>query len=480
MSVVIGGHGGVSSMVARVRDAVVFGWEMMVDEYRSLVDALPPSLARTLRITINAVLAATKVRIGDALLSSLMLLFSGKARAKGLVKGVLLPPIASYESAMLGSFVFSYTLAYDLTVENLYPAYVASREATPQPRRMLSPRWIGGIGAALATLGHGYALARPSAGVFLGVRAVAALGKAKLAAAGVTLAPWVSYAAFALVNGPIMYAAFLEPALLERSYYSWMLRVSAMSHRELETVVRARRRAVAEGADPSALPLVDCVNGYHAGPSCAGAITVDWVAGIGRALWVYVPVHLLPVLLYKRRALTSGDPQRTMRTLVSLGKNIAGSAAFLSTYQAIFKACVCAGRRILGYDSGLVSLFGGMATAVSLLWEKPKRVSELTLYCAYKSVLVVWAWAVSRSLAIPIPGAERAILSLAILTLVTRPDNELPPFLTSIRSSLLLSERELPPAYDDPPPAYHTLPPSPAGQSEGDQLWFEPQALGTA
>ena len=74
-------------------------------------------------------------------------------------------------------------------------------------------------------------------------------------------------------------------------------------------------------------------------------LAVDFFAGLVRAGAIYAPVHTVPVLLFKLRALQL----QPGRTAASVSRAIARSALFLSGYQVIVKLTMCMLRISLRY-----------------------------------------------------------------------------------------------------------------------------------
>ena len=69
---------------------------------------------------------------------------------------------------------------------------------------------------------------------------------------------------------------------------------------------------------------------------------VDWFKCWSRGGKIYTPVHVLPIVLFKLRALTTSPTKVLSRTAVS----IAHSTAFIATYQYIVKMTACILRSI--------------------------------------------------------------------------------------------------------------------------------------
>ncbi len=63
--------------------------------------------------------------------------------------------------------------------------------------------------------------------------------------------------------------------------------------------------------------------------SCLTHALTEWTHGFGRAAQIYVPVHFLPLLVFKAKQIQ----QSPMGTVMKTTYNAICSSAFLTTYQ---------------------------------------------------------------------------------------------------------------------------------------------------
>jgi hypothetical protein len=224
-------------------------------------------------------------------------------------------------------------------------------------------------------------------------------------------------ALFGLVNGPIMYSFLLEPDIMDQGYYKWILNMGSVTHDGLGVTLRDRRTHLARTGE--LLPFVACQPHYHTG-SCVGHCTSDWVLGLGRAAKIYLPVHLIPVVLFRYKKLMSDPAQQLLDT----GRNVMLSCMFLTTYVFAVKFSQCMMRNVTMQDSVPQAFMGGFLTGLACLFERPSRVSELMLYCVPKSVEVCWNWLVKHHGLTPVPFYELPLFMLGsgILVAARRED----------------------------------------------------------
>lgn len=225
---------------------------------------------------------------------------------------------------------------------------------------------------------------RRTVSIYVFVRAISVMVK-ELSREGIL--PYSQHAEsilFGVVNMPIMYGFLLEPEILDKGYYKWILGMGNISHEGLDTALRARYRDyIATGSFNK--PFCTCQPHYHQG-SCLGYCTYDWFLGLGRACKVYAPVHLVPLLVFRYRKLLEKPQQQLTETAMGL----LYSCMFLTTYQFTVKFSQCTLRNIRQTDDLPAALLSGLLTGFSCLFERPSRVSELMLYCVPKSLEACW------------------------------------------------------------------------------------------
>lgn len=107
-----------------------------------------------------------------------------------------------------------------------------------------------------------------------------------------------------------------------------------------------------------------------------------FLTGLGRAARIYLPVHLLPALLFHSDAARA----QPASFLARAAQRVLWSSIFLSGYTAIMKHTVCTLRALRQQDSGVHSVVGGILAGGALFAEYPSRHLELLLFCIPRSL----------------------------------------------------------------------------------------------
>lgn len=181
---------------------------------------------------------------------------------------------------------------------------------------------------------------------------------------------------FGLLNIPIMYGFLFDGAILDPGYYKWIHGMGVTSDEAFNKTIRYRLPHYQKFGMEGIPPFQCCQMGYHSG-SCFHHITTDWFWGLLRAAKMYVPVHFVPMLLFKSRALL----KEPVRQLTATAKSTLLSCIFLSTYVFFVKGSTCFLRNYRQWDSPWHGAVSGFLTWLACYFERPSRVNELMLYC---------------------------------------------------------------------------------------------------
>ncbi|KNC47274.1 uncharacterized protein AMSG_03704 [Thecamonas trahens ATCC 50062] len=98
----------------------------------------------------------------------------------------------------------------------------------------------------------------------------------------------------------------------------------------------------------------------------------------------YAPIHLVPLLLFRPRALAS--PRAVLRTLL----NICGSAGFVAAYNGIGIGLLCKFRNAAGRDAQIHTIIAGTLSGAAVLLEAASRRKEMALYCVPRALDAAW------------------------------------------------------------------------------------------
>lgn len=111
-----------------------------------------------------------------------------------------------------------------------------------------------------------------------------------------------------------------------------------------------------------------------------------WLAALLRSVRVYLPVFLIPLLLFNRSRLLRAPAA----SLSHVAAGIARSSVFLATYCTTGWTSVYAAERFLGLSHHINGFLGGaLAGAAVLLEKKPRRI-ELGLYVGTQALESLW------------------------------------------------------------------------------------------
>ena len=135
----------------------------------------------------------------------------------------------------------------------------------------------------------------------------------------------------------------------------------------------------------------------HPETGCAEQSLRFFIEGLRRALPVYVPVYLVPMLLFRRRDLL----RQPLQSVLRMSASVARSCTFLSLYCTLAITFVCWGRNLVGFThqhmgkrSSSLALVAGLLAGLANLGEKPARRIELALYVGSHALRSAWmCWA---------------------------------------------------------------------------------------
>mmetsp|Transcript_6825 Transcript_6825/g.12347 ORF Transcript_6825/g.12347 Transcript_6825/m.12347 type:complete len:201 (+) Transcript_6825:2964-3566(+) len=129
-----------------------------------------------------------------------------------------------------------------------------------------------------------------------------------------------------------------------------------------------------------------------------------------KALKVYGPVHLVPLIVFRLKQLKNSPKETTIKFLVGLCR----SMAFISTYMSLEKFAECYCNYLLhGYRSISPVLVSLVATHAIYL-ESPHRRNELSLYLLPRSMETLWNIAKTANYVKPLPYGEVGLFMLGL------------------------------------------------------------------
>ena len=112
------------------------------------------------------------------------------------------------------------------------------------------------------------------------------------------------------------------------------------------------------------------------------------------SLKFYVPIHLIPVIIFKLKRLK----KEPMRVIYGFLKNVFRSCMFLATYMTILKYGLCFFKNLSGQNRPLNVILAGICTFPGMYWEADGRRTEMGLYFLSPFIEGMWKWFEKRGL----------------------------------------------------------------------------------
>ncbi|KAI8466070.1 MAG: hypothetical protein J3K34DRAFT_524830 [Monoraphidium minutum] len=204
--------------------------------------------------------------------------------------------------------------------------------------------------------------------------------------------------------GQIIYAFIMHPETLPPSYVRFIRKQGAKElfvYQGIQELARRSARrlplhplsSLAGTPHAAAAAPIPC-GFFHPGQSCAGHAVSILPRNYERALRVYVPVYLLPMLLVHRQRLL----KEPLPILNKAAFGVARSSLFLSLCISVAFGGACAGHNMLGRTGPSILALSTWVGGLALLVEKKSRRMELALYVLSRSLesfsrcLVEWGW----------------------------------------------------------------------------------------
>ncbi|EKM61043.1 uncharacterized protein PHACADRAFT_134164 [Phanerochaete carnosa HHB-10118-sp] len=169
----------------------------------------------------------------------------------------------------------------------------------------------------------------------------------------------------------------------------------------------------------------ELVHGGIGGGSCAASAALRSGKAFAEAMLIYLPVHVLPILLYRPRKLTR--VHNIMNTLLSVTR----SATFLSSFVSSIWVAVCLTRTLLlarlfpwishdFWDGPHGCAFLGTLVCGGSIWiEQGRRRGEMALYVLPKAIRACLPEAFLRS-GLRVQLLERLVFVASLATLLTK------------------------------------------------------------
>ena len=126
--------------------------------------------------------------------------------------------------------------------------------------------------------------------------------------------------------------------------------------------------------------------------SCEWTALIKLWTIFNKAYKFYIPLHVVPVLLFKRHRLRQ-EPTKTIKQTV---KNIMMSSLFLSTYVAVFRYLLCVFKNARGKVDRWNLVGAAFFCGFAVIFENEPRRNELALYLLPRAFEALWNYGVKQ------------------------------------------------------------------------------------
>ncbi|KAL4444542.1 hypothetical protein ABPG74_016835 [Tetrahymena malaccensis] len=148
---------------------------------------------------------------------------------------------------------------------------------------------------------------------------------------------------------------------------------------------------------------------FHEG-TCLQEALLRFVTVIKNSYKYYIPIHLIPLLIFKRKKLIKEPIATIKHTLYNYIKSL----CFMGSYVAVLKYFLCKTknwrRRIDGWNPAISAFIAGFSVTL----EPENRRSEIALFIMPRFFETLWNWLKRRRLVAPIPGGELLVFAFAM------------------------------------------------------------------
>ena len=137
-------------------------------------------------------------------------------------------------------------------------------------------------------------------------------------------------------------------------------------------------------------------------------------------LKVYIPVHLIPAIIFKRKKFKT-EPWQVIK---SVAKNVFWSVIMIATYVTVFRYLTCFLKNKRQKIDRLNVIIPGFVCAFSILFEPSHRRAELCLYLVPRFIEALWNFLEKRGVVKSFKNGEAVIFALTMSTLMYCYQNE--------------------------------------------------------
>ncbi|KAH9489152.1 hypothetical protein Btru_052328 [Bulinus truncatus] len=239
--------------------------------------------------------------------------------------------------------------------------------------------------------------------------------------------PFFEVAMFSFCTSIILYCVSLRPNLINPGYYKSILKWSRdYTDGKLTTLFRT----------PGTKFVTCAESGLHQG-NCMHHRLVDFIHSLPGFAKLYLPIHLTPVLVFKRNVLL----ERPIFVLKSLIKNLLLSTTFLGLMVTLAKLTICLLRNCIHRPPPIpafIPVIAGATCGLALLLERYSRRKELCLFVISHTINILYI-AIKKSklkFILKVPHGFTILFALSMMSVMHAYERE-PESLTLLINGLL-------------------------------------------
>ena len=154
--------------------------------------------------------------------------------------------------------------------------------------------------------------------------------------------------------------------------------------------------------------FIDCCH-IHEG-TCNYEAYKRFITVFKLAVKFYLPIHLVPALIFKRKQLTS----KPLEVLKSFLKGFIRSVLMLAVYCTIFRYGLCQFKNMRHKNDKYNPIVSGFLATLTILFEPASRRAELTLYLVPRFLEALWNFFLRRNIVSNIKNGEVILFSIAM------------------------------------------------------------------
>jgi len=158
--------------------------------------------------------------------------------------------------------------------------------------------------------------------------------------------------------------------------------------------------------------FIDCKH-IHDG-TCLMDNMKRWARTLKSVSGYYIPFHVIPLLLFKRKQLRKNPVATLKHALVGYIKSL----IFMASYVSTVTLTVCILRNLFKTLHPAVQMTAGATAAFQILWEAPSRRDEITLFIFPRFLEVVWNFLKKRKYVKDVQAGQNMMFALAMSAIV--------------------------------------------------------------